>query len=192
MKMLSLSTLALIGIGGFLVLFLWAVAIYNKLVRYRQQAAEGWSGIDVQLKRRANLIPNLVETVKGYASHEKSTLEAVTESRARCTDAVRGAVPERGAAEGLLSQALVGLFAVVEDYPDLKADESFLGLQKSLSEIEDNIQMARRYYNGTVRILNIAVESFPDVLIARQFRFERAEYFQIEDSHDRQVPGVAL
>ena len=190
--MLSLSTLALMSAGVLLVLFLWAIAIYNKLVRYRQQAAEGWSGIDVQLKRRANLIPNLVETVKGYASHEKSTLEAVTESRARCADAVRGPVPERGAAEGLLSQALVGLFAVVEGYPDLKADESFLGLQKSLSEIEDNIQMARRYYNGTVRILNIAVESFPDVLVARQFHFERADYFQIEDSQDRLVPGVSL
>ncbi|WP_419902982.1 LemA family protein [Kiloniella sp.] len=170
----------------------WGVLIYNRLVRFRQQVSEGWSGIDVQLKKRSNLIPNLIETVKGYAKHEKNTLTEVIESRGQCVNARKGGVLERGEAEGKLANSLVNLFAVVENYPDLKANDSFLNLQHSLTEIENDIEMARRYYNGAVRIMNIGVEAFPGVLIAKRFNFTRADYFQIENPQDRQAPGVKL
>jgi len=166
----------------------WGVSIYNNLVKSRNLVAEGASGIDVQLKRRADLIPNLLETVKGYMAHEKGTLEEVTRMRARCADA--GSLGEKGQAEGLLGAALGRLFAVAENYPDLKADKNFAELQESLEKIEEEIQLARRYYNGTARNMNILVESFPSNLVARGFGFNTAEYFEIETPGDRQVPKV--
>ncbi len=168
----------------------FAISLYNGLVKKRQMVQEGWSGIDVQLKRRANLIPNLVETVKGYTSHESETLEAVTRIRTQASALPADDVAGRARAEGQLSQALGRLFAVAEAYPDLKASQNFSDLHASLDEIENAIQMARRYYNGAVRGLNVAVESFPSNLVANQFKFEKAEYFEIENEADRAVPQV--
>jgi len=173
-----------------IALSVFAIFLYNGLVKKRQMVQEGWSGIDVQLKRRANLIPNLVETVKGYASHEQETLNTVTELRTRVSSLPRDDVAGRAKAEGELSHALGRLFAVAEAYPDLKASQNFSDLHESLDEIENAIQMARRYYNGAVRGLNVAVESFPSNLIASQFKFDKADYFEIEDEADRAVPKV--
>lgn len=178
----------LIFLGVVALIGLWAVAIYNALVKLKNLVQEGWSGIETQLKRRANLIPNLVETVKGYAAHEKTTLEEVIAMRSRAMSG--GSVAERAEAEGGLTAALGHLFAVAENYPDLKANENFIGLQGDLRETEDQIQLARRYYNGTVRDLNVKVESFPSNLIANQFGFAKAEFFEIEDADDRAVPEV--
>ena len=180
---------------GVLVLILIAVAgyvigAYNGLVRARQMVQEAWSGIDVQLKRRADLIPNLVETVKGYASHEKEALERVTEMRARAQNVPVGDIQGRAAAEGMLTQALGRLLAVAEAYPDLKASQNFADLQRALETTEREIQMARRYYNGSVRELNTKVESFPSNLVAGQFGFAKADYFELEDPSDRQLPEV--
>ncbi len=169
---------------------LYGIFLYNGLVRSRQMAEEAWSGIDVQLKRRADLIPNLIETVKGYASHEKSTLEEVVELRNRAQAVPAGDVAGRAAAEGMLSQALSKLFALAEAYPDLKANQNFLELQNSLETIESEIQMSRRYYNGAARDLNVKVESVPSNIIASQFGFSKREYFEIEDPADRAVPAV--
>ncbi|PVB63022.1 LemA family protein [Labrenzia sp. 011] len=169
-----------------------AIVLYNSLVRKRQMVQEGWSGIDVQLKRRANLVPNLVETVKGYASHETETLDKVTELRSRVNSLPRNDVAGRAEAEGQLSLALGRLFAVAEAYPDLKASNNFSELHQSLDEIENAIQMARRYYNGAVRGLNVAVESFPSNLIASRFKFEKADYFEIEDEAERAVPRISF
>ncbi|WP_349363912.1 MAG: LemA family protein [Roseitalea porphyridii] len=171
---------------------IYAVVIYNALVRARQMVQEAWSGIDVQLKRRADLIPNLVETVKGYAGHEKETLERVTEMRTRAQNVPAGDVAGRAAAEGLLSQALGRLFAVAESYPDLKANQNFAELQEALETVEREIQMARRYYNGSARELNVKVESFPSNLVAKSFNFVQADYFELEDPGDRAVPQVAF
>ncbi|MHA7774157.1 LemA family protein [Roseibium sp. M-1] len=177
-------------LAALIALSVFAIVLYNGLVKKRQMTEEGWSGIDVQLKRRANLIPNLVETVKGYASHEREALEAVTRMRAQVSSVPRDDVSGRAKAEGELSQALGRLFAVAEAYPDLKANQNFSDLHQSLDEVENAIQMARRYYNGAVRNLNVAVESFPSNLIATQFKFEKAEYFEIEDEAERAVPKV--
>jgi Uncharacterized conserved protein len=169
---------------------LYLVYLYNSLVKSRQMAEEAWSGIDVQLKRRADLIPNLVETVKGYATHEKSTFEEVVELRNRAQAVPAGDVAARAQAEGMLSQALGKLFALAEAYPDLKANQNFLELQNSLETIESEIQMSRRYYNGAARDLNVRVESFPSNLVAGQFGFSKREYFEIDDPADRAVPAV--
>ncbi len=169
---------------------LWAVLIYNRLIRKKNMVEEGWSGIDVQLKRRANLIPNLIETVKGYVGHEKGVLENVTELRTRSMDA--GAPGDKGRAEGLLGAALGKLFAVAESYPELKANENFIELHQALEDTEEQIQLARRYYNGTVRNLNILIEQFPSNLIANHFRFQTAEFFELEDADDRAVPSVSF
>lgn len=177
---------AVFGVGVALVL--WGVAIYNALVRYKNMVEEGWSGIDVQLKRRNNLIPNLVETVKGYMTHEADVLESVTAMRAQ-SEKAQGAA-EQSAAEGLLGAALGRLFAVVENYPELKANENFLSLQGSLHEIEDEIQKARRYYNGAVRQLNTKIEQFPSNIVAGMFKFRQAQFFEIEDPAERAVPDV--
>lgn len=182
--------MAWIVLALLIAISVFAIILYNALVKKRQMVQEGWSGIDVQLKRRANLIPNLVETVKGYTSHENETLRTVTELRAEVSGLPRDDVAGRARAEGALSQALGRLFAVAEGYPDLKASENFSDLHKSLDEIEHAIQMARRYYNGAVRNLNVAVESFPSNLIASQFKFDKAEYFEIENEADRAVPNV--
>jgi LemA protein len=170
----------------FLAVLAFLILIYNSLVRLKLLAQEGWSGIDVQLKRRYNLIPNLVETVKGYTQHERGVLENVTKARAQTVSASN--VKERGESENMLSQTLKNLFAVVENYPQLKANENFLSLQEELSKIEDNIQLARRYYNGTVRNLNIKIESFPSNVVASMFGFKQRDFFQIEEPQERKAP----
>ncbi|MFZ2100707.1 MAG: LemA family protein [Oricola sp.] len=182
------STLIILAI--VVVVGLYVMMTYNGLVRVRQMVQEAWSGIDVQLKRRADLIPNLVETVKGYAGHERETLEKVTEMRTRAQNVPAGDIAGRAAAEGMLGQAIGRLMAVAEAYPDLKANENFLDLQQSLDKLEGEIQMARRYYNGSARELNVKVESFPSNLIANQFGFTKAEYFELEDASDRARPEV--
>jgi len=180
----------LIILGIVVVVIVVAVYLYNDLVKKRQLVAEGWSGIDVQLKRRADLIPNMLETVKGYMAHERETLEAVTAARASAMNAANATPEERARAEGALSGALGRMFAVAESYPDLKANTNFLEFQDTLRTIEDEVQLSRRYYNGAVRNLNTAVESVPSNIIANAFRFETAEYFELDDEADRAVPHV--
>jgi LemA protein len=179
-----------IVLGVIVLAALYLVFIYNGLVRARQMAEEAWSGIDVQLKRRADLIPNLIETVKGYATHEKSTLEEVVELRNKAQAVPAGDVAGRAQAEGLLGQALGRVLALAEAYPDLKANQNFSELQASLETMESEIQMARRYYNGAARDLNVKVESFPSNLVAGQFGFQQREYFEITNEADRAVPAV--
>jgi LemA protein len=176
--------LLVVGIAGY------AIVIYNSLVSNRQMVREGWSGIDVQLKRRTDLIPNLMETVKGYMAHERETLDAVVNARAKATSATAAGPEARAKAEGELSAALGRLLAIAEAYPDLKANTTFLEFQTALQGVEDEIQMARRYYNGAVRNLNIQVESFPSNLVANAFKFEQAEYFELENEAERAVPQV--
>ena len=183
---------ALIVLAAIAAVAFYAVTLYNKLVKTRQMSEEGWSGIDVQLKRRADLIPNLIETVKGYAGHEREVFERVTELRAQVGKVPQGDVAERGKLEGLLSGAIGRLLAVAENYPDLKANENFLELQETLADVENEIQMSRRYYNGAVRNLNVMVESFPSNLVAGQFGFEKRDYFEIDDEADRAVPEVSF
>ncbi|MDA0218535.1 MAG: LemA family protein [Proteobacteria bacterium] len=185
-EFIVIALLVLVAVG----IALWAIAIYNGLVARRQRTAEAWSGIDVQLKRRASLIPNLVETVKGYAGHEKQTLAEVTEMRTRVREAEGGGVAERAQAESAMSGALMRLFAVAEAYPELRANQNFLDLQSELSSLEDQIQMARRYYNGAVRDLNTMIESFPSNLVARRFSFEQPQYYEAESPADRSLPEV--
>ena len=182
------ATYVLLGVIAAAVAY--AISIYNRLVKNKNLVDEGWSGIETQLKRRANLIPNLVETVKGYADHEGETLEAVT--RLRNQTMTISDIGERGQKEGELTAALGRLFAVAEAYPDLKANENFIGLQDDLSETEDQIQLARRYYNGTVRNMNILVEAFPSNLVANAFSFIKANFFEIENDEDRAVPQVSF
>jgi LemA protein len=177
-------------LGVVVLLLLGAVVIYNKLVTNKNMVAEGWSGIDVQLKRRNDLIPNLIETVKGYMGHERGVLEQVTELRAKSLQAA--GVGDKARAEGALGAALANLFAVAENYPDLKASQNFIELQKSLADIEDQIQLARRYYNGAARNFNILIQSFPSNLVANTFRFTPVEYFEIEEAAERAVPKVAF
>jgi LemA protein len=177
-------------LGIVVLVVLYAVFVYNGLVRSRQMAEEAWSGIDVQLKRRADLIPNLIETVKGYAAHEKGTLEEVVALRNKAQSVPAGDVAARGQAEGLLGQALGRVLALAEAYPDLKANQNFSELQSSLETMESEIQMARRYYNGAARDLNVKVESFPSNLVAGQFGFSKREYFEITNEADRAVPTV--
>lgn len=179
-----------IALGVVVLLALYVIMIYNGLVRARQMAEEAWSGIDVQLKRRADLIPNLIETVKGYAAHEKSTLEEVVKLRNQAQALPAGNVEGRAQVEGMLSQALGKLFALAEAYPDLKANQNFAELQASLETIEGEIQMSRRYYNGAARDLNVKVESFPSNLVAGQFGFAKRPYFEITNEADRAVPSV--
>lgn len=173
-----------VGVVGY------AIIIYNSLVSNRQMVREGWSGIDVQLKRRTDLIPNLMETVKGYMAHERETLDAVINARAKATSAAASGPEARAKAEGELSSALGRLLAIAEAYPDLKANTTFLEFQNALQGVEDEIQMARRYYNGAVRNLNIQVESFPSNIVANTFKFEQAEYFELENEAERAVPQV--
>lgn len=171
--------LLVVGVGG------WIALLYNSLVRLRVLVDEAWSGIDVQLKRRYDLIPNLVETVKGYAKHEKSTFEEVTKLR---NMAMKAENPEeKGKLENQLTTTLKTLFAVAENYPELKANQNFIDLQKQLSEIEDNIQSARRYYNGSVRDFNTKVQVFPTNLIAGMLGFTAREFFEAEEEEKENV-----
>ena len=184
--MTELIILAIIVAAGF-----YAITIYNRLVKNRQMVEEGWSGIDVQLKRRTDLIPNMMETVKGYMTHERELLEEIARLRSQARDAADAPPGERGPIEAALSGALGRLFAVVENYPDLKANQNFLDFQETLREIEDQIQMSRRYYNGATRNLNILVESFPSNLVANIFKFRKSDYFEIDDG-ERATPQVAF
>ena len=169
---------------------LWLIFIYNKLIRNRNLVAEAWSGIDVQLKRRANLIPNLIETVKGYMKHEKTLLTEVTKLRSESMQTKD--ISRQSQVENALSRSLGNLFAVAENYPDLKANQNFLDLQSQLGNVEDQLQLARRYYNGTVRNLNILIESFPSNYVAQTFRFSPASFFEVDDENERAVPSVSF
>jgi LemA protein len=181
-----------IGLIGVLVVLggglLWFIGLYNRFIRGKNLMQEAWSGIDVQLKRRHDLIPNLVETAKGYMQYERSVLQEITELRSKSMSAT--SVGEKGAVENALSRTLRSLFAVAEAYPDLKANQNFLDLQKNLTDTEEQIQLARRYYNGTVRDFNILVEAFPSALVASMFGFKLAEFFEIEAVAEREVPSV--
>jgi LemA protein len=167
-------------IGGVIaLLILYLIYIYNKLINYRERTKESASDIEVQLKRRADLIPNLIETVKGYASHEREVLEKVTEARSRVLSATT--VKEGLEADNFLTQTLKSLFAVAENYPDLKANQNFLHLQQELVDAEDKIQASRRFYNNVAREYNAFLQSFPNNLIANLFKFSQVEYFELEE-----------
>lgn len=179
---------ALVLIVALVVIAVVVAVLYNQLVGKRQLVRNGWSDIDVQLKRRADLVPQLVSTVKGYAAHERALFEEIAEKRSAAMAA--GDDPlKRGAAEGALARPVGKLFALAESYPDLKANENFLGLQRELAATEDKIEMARRFYNGAVRELNTLVHSIPSNFIARAFGFGEESFFEIAD-RDRAVPKV--
>jgi LemA protein len=178
-----------IVLGVAIVVLVAAVWLFNRLVRLRNEVDTGWSNIDVQLKRRNDLIPNLVEAVKGYAAHERGVFEAVTEARAAVARA--GSPGEAGAADGLLAQALGRLFAVAEAYPELKASQNFLHLQEELTDTEDKISAARRYYNATVLAYNNAGQTFPALLVARLFGFSAREFFEADEG-ERAPVAVAF
>jgi LemA protein len=182
----------LIVIGVLVVLAIFFFTIYNSLVGLRNQVKNSWSQIDVQLKRRHDLIPNLVETVKGYAAHERQTLEAVTQARNLAVGAVGKGVGEQAKAEGGLSGALSKLLAVAEQYPTLKANENFLALQEELSSTENKISFARQFYNDSVLTLNNKVQMFPSNLIAGVAGFKAGEFFEVEAPAEREVPKVSF
>lgn len=166
-------------LGLAVVLIAWLIGIYNSLIKLRNRTDEAWSDIDVQLKRRYNLIPNLVETVKGYATHERELFEKVTKAR---TAAMGAQDPtEKAQAENALSGTLKSLFAVAENYPELKANQNFLELQKELSDTENKIQAARRFYNGNVRDFNIKIQKFPNTLVAGTLGFKERDFFEVEE-----------
>ena len=170
------------------VLIFWIIGMYNSLVRLRNQMQNAWSQIDVQLKRRYDLIPNLIETAKGYMKHEQDTLKSITEARSRAMGA--GSVGEQGQAEGQLDNALSKFMLVVENYPDLKANTNFLSLQEELSSTENKISFARQGYNDQVLGFNNKTEMFPSSIIAGMFNFIKGEFFEIENATERQVPKV--
>ncbi len=164
------------------------IAIFNRLIRCKNLMKEGWSGIDVQLKRRHDLIPNIVETVKGYKEYEQKLLKEVTDMRSNLTKSE--GPQEKGKLESGLSRVLKSIFAVAEAYPELKANQNFLSLQKTLTDIEGQIQMARRYYNGAVRNYNILMQSFPANVVAGAFNFKKGEFFELDYATERKVPDV--
>lgn len=172
----------IVAVAGYLIY------AYNALVSQKNLVAEGWSGIDVQLKRRADLIPNLVETVKGYASHEDKLFRDIAELRAKSI--AGGSVADQSAVGQAMTAALGRLFAIAEAYPQLKADANFRDLQDKLAGVEDEIQLSRRYYNGAVRTFNTMIESFPSNVVANFFRFVKAEFFDIGDAAQRETPKV--
>lgn len=178
-----MTTIILIIIA---VLVLWFIFSYNRFIRLITRAKEAWSDIEVQMKRRYDLIPNLVNTVKGYATHESTAFENVTKARAMAMGA--GTLEEKAGAENMLGNALKSLFAVAEAYPDLKANQNFLELQRELSDTENKIQAARRFYNTNVRDLNIATDTFPSNLIANIFKFSKMEFFDLKDNDEAREP----
>ena len=181
---------ALVGIGVAVVVIFAIIGLFNGLVRLRNQMKNAWAQIDVQLKRRHDLIPNLVETVKGYVTHERETLDSVTQSRNMAQGAVGKGVGAQGKAEGELSSALSRLMMVAEAYPDLKANHNFLALQEELTSTENKISFSRQYYNDSVLHLNNKIQMFPSNVIAGLFRFVLGEFFEIETPAERQVPKV--
>ena len=188
-------SVALVTLGAIAVaVAVWMVLLYNGLVTLQQRAHQAFSDIDAQLKRRHDLVPALVETVKGYAGHEKSTLEEVISRRSAATAMAGGGSPGSGLieAENFLAQALRGVFALAEAYPDLKASDRFAGLQTELAQIEDDLQHARRYYNAVVRDLNTAVARFPDLVVAGTFGFERRDFFELDSPLERAASIIDL
>ncbi len=185
---MSIFLIALAVIAVALVL--WIVLIFNGLVQLRNQVKNAWAQIDVQLKRRHDLIPNLVETAKGYMQHERSTLENITKARNLATQA--GSVGEHSKAETQLNQAMSQFFLVVENYPDLKANENFLSLQEELTSTENKISFARQFYNDETMKFNTKIEMFPSNIVAGTFNFKQAEFFEIEDEAEREVPKVSF
>jgi LemA protein len=181
--------IVLLGLGAVVVF--WLVGIYNGLVRLRNAVKNAWSQIDVQLKRRYDLIPNLVETVKGYAKHERETLEAVIQARQQAIN-ITDNVLEKAKAENMLSQTLRSLFAVAENYPDLKANQNFLALQEELTSTENKISFARQYYNDSAMKYNNKTEMFPSNIVAGMFSFERADFFEVEAPEQREAPQVSF
>jgi LemA protein len=177
-------------LGLVVLIALWAISTYNGLVSRRAMVAEGWSGIDAQLKRRADLIPNLVETVKGYATHERETFDEL--ARLRSTGQAGGDVAARAQTEQAITAAIGKVMAVAEAYPELKASANFQSLQGELANIEDQIQLARRYYNGAVRDFNVMIEQFPSNLIAGMGSFKPAAFFQLDNEADRAAPKVSF
>ncbi len=177
-------------LGLIVLIGIYLIALYNGLVTKRNRVDNAWAQIEVQLKRRRDLIPNLVETVKGYAAHERGTFEAVTQARAAAAGAQGPAATAE--AEGFLTQALGKLFAVAEAYPDLKASTNFLDLQAQLKDTEDKIAVSRQVYNDTVLTFNNAIQVFPAVLIAGPFGFTKREFYEIEDAADRELPEVSF
>ena len=185
--------IALYVIIGIVVVFLiWFVFIYNGLVRLRNQVRNAWAQIDVQLKRRHDLIPNLVETVKGYMQHERETLEAVTNARNLAQQAVGGGVGAQSKAEGELSSALSRLLAVVENYPDLKANQNFLALQEELTSTENKISFSRQFYNDSVLKYNNKTQMFPSNAVAGMTGFKAGEFFEVEVAAEREAPKVSF
>jgi LemA protein len=185
---MELGTIILILI---VVVGLWVILSYNRLITLRNRVKEAWADIDVQLKRRHDLIPNLVETVKGYATHERGVFEKVTEARTKAMGAREsGDLKKMAESENFLAQTLKTLFAVAENYPDLKASQNFLELQRELRDTEDKIMYARRFYNANVRDLNIAIESFPTNIIASMFGFKKMDLFEISIPGEKETPTV--
>jgi LemA protein len=183
-------TIVIIVVVIVVLLALFVMLSYNGMVKGRNKVDESWSGIDVQLKRRHDLVPNLVETVKGYATHEREVFQAVTDARARAMSASTPAAA--GAAEGILGQAIGRLFAVAEAYPDLKASQNFLELQGTLNQLESEIAASRRIYNSNVQGYNTRIQSFPGVLLAGPFGFSKREFFEIENPADREPVSVSF
>lgn len=183
-----MNIMLLVVLGLAVLLVLYVIATFNGLITLRTRAEEAWSDIDIQLKRRNDLIPNLINTVKGYATHEKAVFENVTKARAASLGA--GTVAEKAAAENMLSSTLKSLFAVAEAYPDLKANQNFLELQRELSDTENKIEYSRRFYNGNVRDLNIKTQVFPANLIANSFGFKPKEMFEVKNAAEKEVPKV--
>ena len=175
-------------LGIVVILLIWIVGMYNKLVRLRNQVKNAWSQIDVQLKRRHDLIPNLVETAKGYMKHERETFEAITKARNLAVQA--NTVAEKGKAESQLNDALSRLLLVVENYPDLKANQNFLALQEELTTTENKVSFSRQFYNDQVLLFNTKIESVPTNIIAGMFNFKQAEFFEIEEPKEREAPKV--
>jgi LemA protein len=183
--------IALLVVGAILLVFiLWAVAIYNGLIRTRNEIDNSWAQIDVQLKRRTDLIPNLVETVKGYATHERETLQHVIEARNMAVNAK--SIDERMEAENMLTGALKSLFAVSEAYPDLKANTNFLALQEELTSTENKVAFARQFYNDRVLSYNNQRETFPSNIVAGMFNFQGKPYFEVIEPEQRQAPKVSF
>jgi len=185
---LKIMSIIYVLIAIIVILAVWVIFAYNRFVSLINNAKEAWSDIDVQLKRRYDLIPNLVNTVKGYAAHESATFENVTKARTAAMGASN--IAEKGKAENMLSGALKSVFALAEAYPDLKANQNFLGLQTELSDTENKIQASRRFYNGNVRDLNIAVEAFPGNIVAARFHFAKMELFTLDDEAAKQPVEV--
>lgn len=180
------------GLLGLVALAaIWVVGMYNGLVRFRNEVKNAWSQIDVQLKRRYDLIPNLVETVKGYAKHERETFEAVVQARQQAIN-ITDSVIDKAKAENMLSQTLRSLFALSENYPDLKANQNFLSLQEELASTENKISFARQYYNDAALKFNNKTEMFPSNIVAGMFNFERADFFEVEDAEQREAPQVSF